>query len=55
MGYDSPATEKAAGFGRPIDDPAIVRSIRDAAAPFTDNDRRVVAGLLRQAQKAGTP
>jgi MraZ protein len=26
-----------------------------AAAPFTDNDRRVVAGLLRQAQKIGTP
>jgi MraZ protein len=26
-----------------------------AAAPFTDNDRRVVAGLLRQAQKSGTP
>jgi len=26
-----------------------------AAAPFTDNDRRVVASLLRQAQKNGTP
>jgi MraZ protein len=26
-----------------------------AAAPFTDNDRRVVAALLRQAQKIGTP
>lgn len=26
-----------------------------AAAPFTDSDRRVVAGLLRQAQKIGTP
>jgi len=26
-----------------------------ASAPFTDNDRRVVAGLLRQAQKIGTP
>jgi len=26
-----------------------------AAAPFTDNDRRVVASLLRQAQKSGTP
>jgi MraZ protein len=26
-----------------------------AASPFTDNDRRVVAGLLRQAQKIGTP
>ncbi len=26
-----------------------------AASPFTDDDRRVVAGLLRQAQKAGTP
>jgi len=25
------------------------------ASPFTDNDRRVVAGLLRQAQKSGTP
>jgi MraZ protein len=26
-----------------------------AAAPFTDNDRRVVASLLRQARKSGTP
>ncbi len=26
-----------------------------SAAPFTDNDRRVVAGLLRQAQNARTP
>jgi MraZ protein len=26
-----------------------------AAAPFTDNDRRVVASLLRQALKSGTP
>jgi len=26
-----------------------------AAAPFTDNDRRVVAGLLRQTQKIETP
>jgi MraZ protein len=26
-----------------------------AASPFTDNDRRVVAGLLRQAQKGSTP
>ena len=26
-----------------------------AAAPFTDNDRRVVAGLLREARKSGTP
>jgi MraZ protein len=26
-----------------------------AAAPFTDDDRRVVAGLLRQVQKIGTP
>jgi transcriptional regulator MraZ len=26
-----------------------------AAAPFTENDRRVVASLLRQSQKAGTP
>jgi MraZ protein len=26
-----------------------------AASPFTDNDRRVVASLLRQAQKIGTP
>jgi MraZ protein len=26
-----------------------------AASPFTENDRRVVAGLLRQAQKSGTP
>jgi MraZ protein len=25
------------------------------ASPFTDDDRRVVAGLLRQAQKSGTP
>lgn len=26
-----------------------------AAAPFTDADRRVIAGLLRQAQKIGNP
>jgi len=26
-----------------------------AAAPFTDADRRVVAGLLREARKTGTP
>jgi MraZ protein len=26
-----------------------------AAAPFTDSDRRVVASLLRQVQKSGTP
>ena len=25
-----------------------------AASPFTDNDRRVVASLLRQAQKSST-
>ena len=26
-----------------------------AAGPFSDNDRRVVAGLLREARKSGTP
>ena len=34
MGYDSPATEKAAGFGRPIDDPDLQQMTADGTAVF---------------------
>ena len=34
MGYDSPATEKAAGFGRPIDDPELQRMTAEGTAVF---------------------
>jgi hypothetical protein len=34
MGYDSPATEKAAGFGRPIDDPALQKMTAEGTAVF---------------------
>jgi hypothetical protein len=34
MGYDSPATEKAAGFGRPIDDPELQKMTADGTGVF---------------------
>ena len=34
MGYDSPATEKAAGFGRPIDDPELQKMTGQGTAVF---------------------
>jgi len=34
MGYDSPDTEKPAGFGRPIDDPNLQKMTRDGTAVF---------------------
>src|SRR5262249_3017198 len=34
MGYDSPATEKAAGFGRPIDDPDLQDLTAEGTAVF---------------------
>src|SRR5499433_134954 len=34
MGYDSPATEKAAGFGRPIDDPNLQKMTAEGTAVF---------------------
>ena len=34
MGYDSPATEKAAGFGRPIDDPELRKMTAEGTAIF---------------------
>jgi hypothetical protein len=34
MGYDSPETEKPAGFGRPIDDPNLQTMTRDGTAVF---------------------
>jgi hypothetical protein len=34
MGYDSPDTEKAAGFGRPIDDPDLPRTTAEGTAVF---------------------
>jgi 4-hydroxy-tetrahydrodipicolinate reductase len=34
MGYDSPATEKAAGFGRPIDDPDLQKVTAEGTAVF---------------------
>jgi len=34
MGYDSPATEKAAGFGRPIDDPDLQRVTTEGTGVF---------------------
>src|SRR5215467_3195710 len=34
MGYDSPATEQAAGFGRPIDDPELRKTTADGTAVF---------------------
>jgi len=34
MGYDSPATEKAAGFGRPIDDPDLQKMTAEGTAVF---------------------
>ena len=34
MGYDSPATEKAAGFGRPIDDPSLQKMTAEGTAVF---------------------
>src|SRR5262247_202392 len=36
MGYDSPATEKAAGFGRPIDDPELQKMTAEGTAVFGD-------------------
>jgi hypothetical protein len=34
MGYDSPATETAAGFGRPIDDPKLQKMTAEGTAVF---------------------
>lgn len=34
MGYDSPETEKPAGFGRPIDDPNLARMTAEGTAVF---------------------
>src|SRR5262249_45910081 len=34
IGYDSPATEKAAGFGRPIDDPELQKMTAEGTAVF---------------------
>src|SRR5512143_3853892 len=34
MGYDSPDTEKAAGFGRPIDDPKLQKMTAEGTAVF---------------------
>jgi len=34
MGYDSPATEKAAGFGRPIDDPELQKMTAEGTGVF---------------------
>jgi hypothetical protein len=34
MGYDSPATEQAAGFGRPMDDPALQKMTAEGTAVF---------------------
>jgi hypothetical protein len=34
MGYDSPATEKAAGFGRPIEDPELQKMTAEGTAVF---------------------
>jgi hypothetical protein len=34
MGYDSPATEQAAGFGRPIDDPELQTMTVEGTAVF---------------------
>jgi len=34
MGYDSPATEQAAGFGRPIDDPDLQKTTAEGTAVF---------------------
>jgi len=34
MGYDSPATERAAGFGRPIDDPDLQRMTTEGTGVF---------------------
>ena len=34
MGYDSPETEKRAGFGRPIDDPGLQQMTADGTAVF---------------------
>src|SRR5262249_58669913 len=36
MGYDSPATEKAAGFGRPIDDPDLQKMTAEGTAVFAE-------------------
>src|SRR5262249_57858698 len=36
MGYDSPETEKPAGFGRPIDDPNLQKMTADGTAVFAE-------------------
>lgn len=36
MGYDSPETEKPAGFGRPIDDPNLQRMTAEGTAVFSE-------------------
>jgi hypothetical protein len=36
MGYDSPDTEKVAGFGRPIDDPNLQKMTADGTAVFSE-------------------
>src|SRR5262249_41371202 len=43
MGYDSPATEKAAGFGRPIDDPELRKMTAEGTAGFREAGGSVAA------------
>jgi hypothetical protein len=44
-GYDSPATEIPAGFGRPIDDPQLPEMTRHGTAVFEDAVRLIGDGL----------
>jgi len=45
MGYDSPDTEKAAGFGRPIDDPDLQKLTAEGTAVFGESVEMVADAL----------
>src|SRR5262249_15547325 len=48
MGYDSPDTEKAAGFGRPIDDPDLQKMTAEGTGVFGEAVDMGVGGVGRE-------
>ena len=51
-GHDSPATEKAAGFGRPIDDPELQKMTAEGTGVFGEAVAMVLAHDAATAQEA---